>query len=103
MNGEFAPPAGLKAFKAMTFVVDLAPGVVVPLHSHPGKGQVMLLDGEMTVKELNGPEVVHHKGDVWIEEVNNVHMGRNSGKETARLIWTILLPEGGELEVPYKQ
>ena len=103
INGEFAPPEGLKAFKAMTFVVDLAPGVSVPLHSHPGRSQLLLLDGEVTVQDPGGKETVHRKGDVWMEEVNEVLGGRNSGKETARLVWTILLPEGAELEVPYKQ
>ena len=63
----------------------------------------MLLSGEMTVQELNGPKTVHHNGDVWIEEVGNVHGGTNTGKDTARLVWTILLPEGAELEIPYKQ
>ena len=103
VNGEFAPPAGLQAFKAMTFVVDVAPGVTVPLHSHPGRGQVLLINGEMTIEELNGPKTVYHGGGVWIEEVDNVHGGSNTGKETARLVWTILVPEGAELEVPYKQ
>ena len=103
MQGEMAPPEGLKSFKAMTFAVDVPPGVVIPLHSHQGRGQVLLLDGEVTIQELGGKETIYHKGDVWIEEVDNVHGGRNSGQTTASLIWTILLPDGAQLEVPYTQ
>ena len=103
MNGEMEPPADLKSFKAMTFVVDVPAGLEIPLHSHDGKGQVLLVDGELTIKSLDGKEAVYKTGDVWIEEVGNVHGGVNSGSGTARLVWTILLPEGAELEVPYKQ
>jgi quercetin dioxygenase-like cupin family protein len=103
MNGEFAPPAGLTAFKAMTFVLDIGPGVSVPYHSHSGKSQILVLEGEMTLRDLKGVETVYRKGDNWIEEPDDVHAGRNAGKETARVVWTILLPEGAELEVPYKE
>lgn len=93
----FAPPEGLDRFQAMTLVLEVAPGSEIPMHSHPGKGQVILLSGEITVTELDGKEAVYHAGDVWIEEAGNVHKGTNNGSETARLVWTILHPEGAEL------
>jgi quercetin dioxygenase-like cupin family protein len=72
------------------------------MHSHPGRGIVLLLSGEITVQELDGKETTYRQGQTWIEEVDYVHAGRNSGQETARLVWTILLPEGAPLEVEYK-
>jgi quercetin dioxygenase-like cupin family protein len=99
----FVPPDGLGPFQAMTLVLEVAPGSEIPMHSHPGKGQVILLSGEITLTELNGKEIVYHAGDVWIEEAGNVHKGTNKGAETARLVWTVLHPEGTELTELHQQ
>lgn len=102
-NGEFEPPADLKSFKAMTFVLDFAPGTEVPLHSHGGRSLALMLQGEITLKKLDGTEVVYKAGDSWVEEVGGIHSARSTGDETARAVWTILLPEGAALDTAYKQ
>ena len=55
-NMGFAPPEGLGAFQAMTFVIDIAPGAGLPLHSHPGRSEVMVLDGQLTEHKPNGDQ-----------------------------------------------
>jgi len=92
----FAPPDGLGAFQAMTFVIDVAPGGAFPLHSHPGRSEVMMLQGELTEHRPDGSETVYHPGDAFMEETNQVHSVTNTGSDTVRLVWTLLLPDGTE-------
>lgn len=95
-NMAFAPPAGLGAFQAMTFVIDVAPGAGLPLHAHPGRSEVMVLQGELTEKKPAGDQTVYHMGETFMEEPGDVHAVTNTGSDTVRLIWTLLLPEGTE-------
>ena len=92
----FAPPDGLGAFQAMTFVIDVAPGGAFPLHSHPGRSEVMILQGELTEHKPDGSQNVYHGGDSFMEEPNQVHAVTNTGSDTVRLVWTLLLPDGTE-------
>jgi quercetin dioxygenase-like cupin family protein len=94
INGEFVPSDKLKAFKAKTFVFDFAPGLSVPLHSHPMRSQVLMLEGELTFKDSAGKETVYRKGDVLTMEANVDLSPTNTGKETARTVWTIVMPVG---------
>jgi len=95
-NMAFAPPTGLGAFQAMTFVIDVAPGAGLPLHSHPGRSQVMVLQGELTEKTPAGGQKVYRVGETFMEEPGVDHAVTNTGSDAVRLIWTLLLPEGTE-------
>jgi quercetin dioxygenase-like cupin family protein len=95
-NDAFAPPAGLGAFQAMTFVIDMTPGSSFPQHSHPGRSIVMMLQGELTENQLGGQQKVYHAGETFIEEPNAVHQVKNTGSDNVRLVWTLLLPDGTE-------
>jgi quercetin dioxygenase-like cupin family protein len=96
VNDAFAPSHELGAFQAMTFVIDIAPGAGFPLHSHPGRSEVMLLEGDLTENRPGGAEKVYHPGDSFIEEPNTVHQVTNAGTGKVRLVWTLLLPDGTE-------
>jgi quercetin dioxygenase-like cupin family protein len=102
-NGAFAPPEGLASFQAMTFVIDVEPGAAFPLHSHPGRSQVMVLEGELTGTEPAGGQTVYRMGDSFMEEPDQVHAVTNTGTDTVRLVWTLLLPEGTEPIVPHAE
>jgi quercetin dioxygenase-like cupin family protein len=95
-NMAFAPPTGLGAFQAMTFVIDVAPGAGLPLHSHPGRSQVMVLQGALTEKTTGGGQKDYRMGETFMEEPGEVHAVTNTGSDAVRLIWTLLLPEGTE-------
>jgi quercetin dioxygenase-like cupin family protein len=93
-SDAFTPPSGLAAFQAMTFVLDVAPGAGFPEHSHPGRSEVMILEGDLTEHKPSGETKVYHPGDAFIEEPDAVHSVTNAGKEKVRLVWTLLLPDG---------
>jgi len=95
-KGAFTPPQGLGAFQAMTFVLDVAPGAAFPLHSHPGRSEVLILQGALTQHPADGPAKVYHAGDSFMEEPGAVHSVSNDGSEPVRLVWTLLLPEGAQ-------
>ena len=100
-TGEFASPEAPNA-KVMTFVVEFAPGAVIPKHSHGGTGQVLVLEGDIALAHLDGTKATYHKGDVFVEEAGDVHEG-TIGDAPAQLVWTIVLPEGAELETAYSE
>lgn len=90
----FEAPVGLGEFQVMTFVIDIAAGAAFPLHSHPGPSKVMILQGELTEEVPGGEQTVYHVGDSFMEEPNHVHAARNTGSDSVRLVWTLLLPAG---------
>ena len=98
----FAPPQGLGAFQAMTFVIDIAPGAGFPAHSHPGRSQVMIVKGDLTEDRPGGQKKVYHAGDAFMEEPDQVHSVSNKGSEAVRLVWTLLLPDGKQPIIPHK-
>ena len=95
-KGAFTPPVGLGAFQAMTYVIDIAPGAAFPLHSHPGRSEVLILQGSLTQHPADGVTKVYHAGDSFMEEPGAVHSVSNDGSEPVRLVWTLLLPEGAQ-------
>jgi quercetin dioxygenase-like cupin family protein len=101
-TGAFAPPEGLGAFQAMTFVIDVAPGASFPLHSHPGRSEVMVLQGELTEHKPAGDTKIYHAGEFFMEEPNAVHAVTNTGSDPVRLVWTLLLPDGTQPIIPHK-
>lgn len=101
-SDAFAPPPGLEAFQAMTFVLDVAPGAGFPPHSHPGRSEVMILEGDLTEHRPSGETKVYHPGEAFIEEPNAEHDVANKGTEKVRLVWTLLLPEGTEPIILHK-
>lgn len=65
--------------------IEIAPGVALPLHSHPVINAGVLLKGSLTVTTESG-EVLHLKaGDAIAEVVNTWHYGKNEGDETAEI------------------
>ena len=95
-NMAFAPPEGLGAFQAMTFVIDIAPGAGLPLHSHPGRSEVMVIEGQLTEHKAGGEQKVFKAGDSFMEEPDAVHEVKNAGSDKVRVVWTLLLPNGTE-------
>jgi quercetin dioxygenase-like cupin family protein len=102
VSDGFAPPPGLGPFQAMTFVLDVAPGAGFPVHSHPGRSEVMIVEGDLTEHKASGETKVYHPGEAFIEEPNAEHEVANKGTEKVRLVWTLLLPDGTEPIILHK-
>ncbi len=84
-------------FEVIQIIIDFAPGIWTPPHRHGGPILVTLLEGELTVRlEESGTETVYKAGDFWIEEPGHMIAAGNEGEENARLVATVLLPEGAE-------
>ena len=86
----------------MTFYVELAPGEEVPMHSHGGTGVVVVVEGSLKVRDLDGTEHDFKAGDNFSEPSGAVHSAVITSSEPAKLIWTIVLPDGAELQTDYK-
>jgi quercetin dioxygenase-like cupin family protein len=85
----------------MTFVVGLAPGEEIKMHSHGGTGIILVLEGEAVLTELDGTAKTLKAGDTFMENAGDVHGAVVSNAGPARVLWTIVLPDGMELETPY--
>lgn len=87
--------------KIVTLVVDVTAGTEFPLHSHGGPGVATLLSGEMDITFPDGSKRHFAPGDVFVETEGMVH-GAVVGGSDVRFVWTIVLPDGAEMETPYE-
>lgn len=96
-RAEFAPDEVPEDFDVVSLILDFAPGAETPLHSHPGPGIVLVLEGELTGFDEEGNEVLYREGDTFLEGPGNQHRVRNDTDQTVQVLFTILLPEGEPL------
>ncbi len=85
----------------MTFYVSANPGEEFPLHSHGGDGIVLMVKGQGLITYPDGRTLEFKAGDVFEEKAGEVHGARITGDGPAEFIWTTVLPDGAELEIPY--
>ncbi|MBI5098881.1 MAG: cupin domain-containing protein [Nitrospirae bacterium] len=78
-----------------TVIIDFPQGVGMPTHMHGGHVLVIVLNGEMTLKE-KGTERIIKAGESWTENPGNHHSVVNAGSTTARVVVNMLLPKGAE-------
>lgn len=86
----------------MTFYVSAQPGEEFPMHSHGGDGIVLVTKGGVTLNFPNGESRELAAGDTFEEKAGEVHGAKVTGDGAAEFIWTIVLPDGAELETPYE-
>jgi quercetin dioxygenase-like cupin family protein len=77
-------------------VLDFAPGVWTPLHTHPGNVILTVMEGEFTLRE-EGKELKYPAGTSWTEAPGHVHMAGNMGTTNARVSAVYLVPKGAAL------
>ncbi len=85
-NGTSLPayPAGQPEVTLLR--IRIPAGVELPMHLHPVINVGLMIKGELTVTTERG-EIVHLRaGDPIIEVVDQWHMGRNGGSETAEIV-----------------
>ena len=83
-------------------LVEFAPGVVAPNHSHPGEEIVNVVDGVL-VYELEGrPPVTLKAGDVLFIPAGTPHKVTNVGTVNAAEIATYIVEKGRPLLTPVR-
>ena len=75
-------------------IVTMLPDEETGPHTHPYPTYGYMLEGELTVTYPGGVEKVYRAGDAFMEAVNTVHNGRNSGTEPARVLVVFMGVEG---------
>lgn len=83
-------------------ILDFAPGAGVPRHMHGGQVLVLVLSGEMTLRE-KGTERIMKAGESWTENPGNEHSVINAGTVPARVAVSMLLPKGAEATTLIKE
>lgn len=83
-------------------ILDFAPGAGVSRHMHGGQVLVLVLSGEMTLRE-KGAERIVKAGESWTENPGNEHSVINARNETARVAVSMLLPKGAEATTVIKK
>jgi quercetin dioxygenase-like cupin family protein len=81
-------------------LVELAPGVVAPKHTHPGEEIIYVVEGSLEYEVEGKPPVTLKAGDVLFIPYGTVHAARNVGTGNAAELATYLVEKGKPLVVP---
>ncbi len=84
-----------KEYELQSSILEFAPGAGVPQHMHGGHVLVIVLEGEILLKE-KGKERTMKTGESWTENPGDLHSVVNAGKAKARVAVSTLLPKGTE-------
>jgi quercetin dioxygenase-like cupin family protein len=79
--------------------VDLAPGVMFPLHSHPGEEIVYVIEGVLEYRVEGKPPVTLKAGEVLFIPAGTVHGVTNVGSGNAAELATYIVEKGKPLVV----
>jgi quercetin dioxygenase-like cupin family protein len=81
-------------------LVEFAPGVAFPNHSHPGEELVYVVEGSLEYTLEGRPPVTLNAGDVLFIPAGTAHAVRNVGSVKAAELATYLVIKGQPLLVP---
>lgn len=82
-------------YDLVNIIFDFPPGAGFPDHFHGGHAQVVVLSGEITLRE-KGAERIIKTGESWTESPGNIHAAMNAGSTSARVAVSMLIPKGAE-------
>ena len=78
-------------------LVQFAPGVVAPNHSHPGEEMVYVVEGSLEYKLEGKPPVTLKAGEVLFIPYGTVHEVKNVGTTPAAELATYVVEKGKPL------
>jgi quercetin dioxygenase-like cupin family protein len=81
-------------------LVEFAPGVVAPRHSHPGEEIVFVVEGLLEYRLDGKPPVTLKAGDVLFIPARTIHAARNVGSVPGAELATYVVEKGQPLVVP---
>jgi quercetin dioxygenase-like cupin family protein len=80
-------------------LVEFAPGVAFPAHSHPGEEIVYVVEGSLEYALADKPPVTLKAGDVLFIPAGTVHAVKNVGSGKAAELATYIVEKGKPLVV----
>jgi quercetin dioxygenase-like cupin family protein len=83
--------------EAIQVVVELAPGVLSPKHTHPGEEIIYVLRGSLEYEVEGQPTVTLKAGDVLFIPAGTIHSARNVGTDHAAELATYVVEKGKPL------
>jgi quercetin dioxygenase-like cupin family protein len=78
-------------------LVEFAPGVTYPRHSHPGEELVYVVEGVLEYALDGHPPVTVKAGEVLFSPARTAHAVRNVGTQSASELATYILEKGKPL------
>jgi quercetin dioxygenase-like cupin family protein len=82
--------------------VDFGPGVVAPLHRHPGEEIIYVLEGTLEYQLEGQPTKTLKTGDVLFIPAGAAHGAKNVGSGNASELATYIVEKGKPLSVLVK-
>ena len=86
--------------EAIQVIVELAPGVLAPKHTHPGEEIIYVLEGALEYEVDGKPPVTLKTGDVLFIPAGTIHSARNVGTGNGAELATYIVEKGKSLVVP---
>jgi quercetin dioxygenase-like cupin family protein len=83
--------------EAIQVVVELAPGVLSPKHTHPGEEIIYVLEGSLQYEVEGQPPVTLKAGDVLFIPAGKIHSAKNVGAGNAAELATYVVEKGKPL------
>ena len=83
--------------EAIQVVVELAPGVLSPKHTHPGEEIIYVLRGSLEYEVEGQPTVTLKAGDALFIPAGTIHSARNVGTDNAAELATYVVEKGKPL------
>ena len=83
--------------EAIQVVVELAPGVLSPKHTHPGEEIIYVLRGSLEYEVEGQPTVTLKAGDVLFIPAGTIHSAKNVGTGDAAELATYVVEKGKPL------
>ena len=81
-------------------LVEVAPGVVAPKHTHPGEEIIYVVEGSLEYEVEGKPPVTLKAGEVLFIPYGTVHSAKNVGSGNAVELATYVVEKGKPLVVP---
>jgi quercetin dioxygenase-like cupin family protein len=83
--------------EAIQVVVELAPGVLSPKHTHPGEEIIYVLEGSLQYEVEGQPTVTLKVGDVLFIPAGTIHSAKNVGTGNAAELAPYVVEKGRPL------
>ena len=94
-------PQGRPELVAVKYVIPQ--GSKLGWHHHDAMNHGVLVQGELTIVDVDGTEKVVHEGEAVVEMVGTVHHGENRGTKPVVLYMFYLSQKGLPLSVPHPE